>query len=59
LDGLSVFYNPFATYALPRALFGGSEVAHYSYDAENGILRFDVPNNALFHRLAATIAPKD
>ncbi len=55
LDGLSVFYNPFAKFPLARATFGGSEVAHYSVDISKGVMRFDIPNGALFHRLAAML----
>jgi hypothetical protein len=55
LDGLSVYYNPFAKYPLPRALFGGSEVAHYSFDRQEGIMHFDIPDKALFHHLSATL----
>jgi hypothetical protein len=57
LDGLSVYYNPFAKCALPRALFGGSEVAHYSFTPNDGTMHFDVPDNALFHHLSATVVP--
>jgi hypothetical protein len=57
LDGLSVYYNPFAKYALPRALFSGSEVAHYSFTPDDGTMQFDVPDKALFHRLSATVVP--
>jgi hypothetical protein len=58
LDGISVYYNPFAKYALPKALFGGSEVAHYSFTPKDGTMHFDVPNKALFHHLSATVVPR-
>jgi hypothetical protein len=57
LDGLSVYYNPFAKYTLPRALFGGSEVAHYTFTPEDGTMHFDVPDKALFHHLSTTVVP--
>ncbi len=55
LDGLSVYYNPFARVPLARKVFDSPEVAHYSADLERGFVKFDVPDGALFHHMSSTI----
>jgi hypothetical protein len=55
LDGLSVYYNPFAKYPLDRCVFASPEVAHYSFDPKNGIFHSDVSHGALFHRMSTMI----
>jgi len=58
LDGLSVYYNPFAKYPLDQGVFGSPEVAHYMFEPRTATFHFDVPHGALFHHLSATIVSK-
>ena len=59
LDGLSVYYNPFAKYPLDRRTFGSPEVALYTFDPQTGAFQFDVPHGALFHHLSSTIVTSE
>ena len=58
LDGLSVYYNPFAKYPLDSQLFSSPEISHYSFDPQKGTFHFDVPHGALFHHLSVAIVPR-
>jgi hypothetical protein len=57
-DGLSVFYNPFATHAVPKGLFDLPGVSHYTFDPKSGTLHSEIPDGALMQRIIATIRPK-
>jgi hypothetical protein len=57
-DGLSVFYNPYSAYAVPKALFNLPGVSHYTFDPKSGTLHCEIPDGALMQRIIATIRPK-
>jgi hypothetical protein len=59
LDGLSVYYNPFASHPLDRTIFGAPEVAHYAFDPKTGTLDCSVPDGALMQRIIVTVHPAD
>lgn len=55
LDGLCVYYNPFALRPLDPAIFAMPEVANYTFDPSSQILHFSIPDGFLFQRIIATI----
>jgi len=57
LDGLSVYYNPFASHPLDPTIFGAPEVAHYTFDPKTGTLHCNIPDGALMQRIIVTVHP--
>jgi hypothetical protein len=59
VDGLSVFYNPFAVLGIQRALFDVPGVSHYTFDPKTGTLHCEIPDGALMQRIIVTLHVKD
>ena len=59
MDGLGVYYNPFAQQPLDRTIFDAPGVSHYTFDPKMGTLRCDIPDGALMQRIIATFHPAE
>jgi hypothetical protein len=59
LDGLHVFYNPFAAYPLDPAIFNKPRVMHHSVNLEKLTIRNEIADGSLMQRLVAAVVPKE
>jgi len=50
LDGLNVFFNPFAKYPLDPKIFEGREIALHNYQPKTDNYQVSIPNNFLYVR---------